>query len=289
MSMKRSNIALLLIIWIGIVLIFLMRGTKTQNIDSTKEVSNGLKGAVENSLQGSYGTYAVAVKNLKSGESYYLNENKVFSSGSLYKLWVMVTVFEQIEKNILNENEPLSQDVSELNSQFNISPEDADLTEGEITLSVKDALEQMITISHNYAALMLIEKIKRLEVEDFLKKSGFESSTIGDNLQTTAKETALFFEKLYNGEFANPETTAKMTELLKKQTKNEKLPKYLPSEVTVAHKTGEIGSFSHDGGIVYTPNGDYIIVVLSESDNPYGAEERIAQISKAVYEYFERR
>jgi beta-lactamase class A len=54
----------------------------------------------------------------------------------------------------------------------------------------------------------------------------------------------------------------------------------------MAHKTGELGQVSHDGGIVYTEKGDYIIVVLSESTLPKGAEERIANISKDVYAYF---
>ena len=65
-----------------------------------------------------------------------------------------------------------------------------------------------------------------------------------------------------------------------------KLPKYLPQGTIVAHKTGEIGYSSHDGGIVFSPKADYIIVVFSKSDIPAAAEERIAQISKNVYEYF---
>ena len=64
------------------------------------------------------------------------------------------------------------------------------------------------------------------------------------------------------------------------------MPKYLPSDTLIAHKTGELDSFSHDSGIVYTPNGNYIIVVMSDSTNPKGAEDRIANISKSVYDYF---
>ena len=79
-----------------------------------------------------------------------------------------------------------------------------------------------------------------------------------------------------------------MLDLLKSQKLNNKLPKYLPQEIDVAHKTGEIDSLTHDAGIVYAPTSDYIIVILSKSDYPPGAEERIADISRAVYEYFVR-
>ncbi len=96
-----------------------------------------------------------------------------------------------------------------------------------------------------------------------------------------------FLEKLYKGELGTPAHTGQMIEVMKKQTINHKIPKYLPQGTFIAHKTGEIGPYSHDAGIVYGRNGDYIIVVLSESEFPSGAEERIAAVSKAVYDVFE--
>ena len=146
----------------------------------------------------------------------------------------------------------------------------------------------MITISHNYGALLLIEKIGLSNVKLFLEKHGLKESIIGEDLPTsTANDIELFLEKLYKGELANEKYSNKMLKLLKMQKLNNKLPKYLPKDVVVAHKTGEIGFLTHDAGIAYTKNGDYIIVIFSESDNPKGAEEEIAQISKAVYEYFD--
>ena len=47
-----------------------------------------------------------------------------------------------------------------------------------------------------------------------------------------------------------------MLELLKAQTLNDKLPKYLPDQVIMAHKAGELDDVSHDAGIVYSPAGD---------------------------------
>ncbi len=77
-----------------------------------------------------------------------------------------------------------------------------------------------------------------------------------------------------------------MLVLLKKQRLNEKIPKYIPEGIAIAHKTGELDLFSHDAGIVYTPKDTYIIVVLSENDFRTEANEQIANISKNVYNYF---
>jgi len=252
--------------------------------------NNSLKKIVQNSLEGTKGTYGIVIKNLNTGEFYALNEHRVYEPGSLYKIWVMATAIDQIRNGKLKGDEELSGDIKVLNDKFNISSESAELTEGTITFTVNQALQQMITISHNYASLLLAEKIKLSSVKAFLQREGFNESIVGTDggfPTSTPSDIALFFEKLYKGELANPQDTSKMLDLLKKQKLNDKLPKYLPSEAIVAHKTGEIDFFTHDGGIVYGPKSDYIIVVLSKSDLPAAAEERIADISKKIYDYFE--
>ncbi|EKD91449.1 MAG: Beta-lactamase [uncultured bacterium] len=262
---------------------------KSTQATPTIESSKNLEQAVSKALIGTQGEYAVYIKNLKTNESFFLNEHQVFESGSLYKLWVMGEAFKQIEEGIIQEDEVLSQDIATLNRKFSIDPELVEQTEGGITLTVAQALNQMITISHNYAALLLTEKLKLSQVKKYLEDNGFKESQVGSETEppkTTAFDTALFLEKLYRGELGSSESNVKMMELLKNQKLNKKLPKYLPEGTVLAHKTGEIGWFSHDGGIVFQENGDYIIVVLSESSVPAGAEDRIAKISEAAYQYF---
>lgn len=253
--------------------------------------NTGLEKAVLSVLEGNSGSYAVSIKNLKTSQEFNLKQDQEFESGSLYKLWVMAVVFEKIKTGELKEDQLLGQDIATLNRKFGIDLEFAELKEGYIDMTVSEALKQMVTISHNYAALLLSEKIKNSSVNKFLQDNGLSESSVSDSDEppkTTASDTALFLEKLYKGEIVDSEYSAKMIEFLKGQKLNDKLPKYLPPETVVAHKTGEIGWFSHDGGIVFSSGGDYIIVVMSESENPAGAEDRIGQISKAVYDYFSK-
>lgn len=236
----------------------------------SKESIPTLRTAVSEALKNAKGNYAVYIKNLKTEEQYLLNENRIFESGSLYKLWLMEDIFEKIQKKELEENQILASSIKVLNQKFQVSEEDAELTTGTISLSVKMALEQMITISHNYAAFLLTQKVNKA----------------GIPLKTTAANVSLFFEKLYKGELVSRKYSQEMIEILKKQKLNDGLPKNLPKDTQIVHKTGDIGWFKHDGGIVFTEYGDYIIVVLSESKYPMVAQERIANISKAVYDYF---
>lgn len=280
--MKRFVLLLLLLLFIFLIGVGVYVGIKRYIKEQAKI---NLEKAVTTALAGIKGTYGIAIKNLKTNQTYYYNEHRVFDAGSLYKVWVMSSAFEQIEKGKLTEDEILHDDIAVLNDTFGIGSESAELTTGTITLSVRDTMRQMITISHNYAALLLSKRIKLSTVKTFLSQQHFNESSLGDP-KTTPHDIALFFEKLYKGQLANPANTKKMFDLLKEQKLNDGLPKHLPKNIKVAHKTGDISWFKHDAGIVFTDKGDYIIVVMSESKSPTGAQERIAQVSKAVYEYF---
>lgn len=274
-------------LWILIIFLFWVGIFKKTEIKSPKLT---LQSTIEQAMVGTEGRYGIVIKNFKTGESYRLNDRQVFQAGSLYKLWVMATVFQKIKEGSLKEDDLLSGDISVLNKEFNISPEEAESESGAISLDVSAALKQMITISHNYAALLLSKAVKLSSVEAFLKENGFRESALGSDTgppEVTPSDIALFYEKLYKGELVGPEYTEKMADLLKNQQLNNGLPKFLPSEVKIAHKTGDIGLSKHDAGIVFLPDqGDYLIVILSESDYPPGAQERIALLSKAVYDYF---
>jgi beta-lactamase class A len=247
-----------------------------------------LEQAVQNALIGAQGSYGIVVTNLKNQDYYFLNEHLSYYSASLYKLWIMAETYRQIKAGIIREDQILSSNYKTLNTQFNITPESAKFNDGKIALSVRDALYKMITISDNYAAFLLNLKVKSANVSAFLKMNGFNESTIGkdDNPTTTAYDTARFFKKLYDGELVDEEYSNKMLELLRAQRLNDKIPKYLPDDVAIAHKTGELDGYTHDAGIVYLENNEYIIVVLSKSNNPSLAKSRISNISKSVYDYF---
>lgn len=267
---------------------FLLPIVQTVFDPDNSRLSDSLKNAVEMPIADEDGTYGVVIKNLKNQESYSVDEHYVFEAASLYKLWVMATVFQQLQTGKLNIDDELIQEVSVLNDKFNIATDTAELTEGTITATVKDSLEKMITVSDNYSALLLSEKVGLSNVSKFLNDFGFDKSNLGEPPQTTASDIALFFEKLYKGELANKEYTDEMINLLKRQALNEKLPKYLPKNLAIAHKTGELDSFSHDAGIIFAKKDDYIIVVLTDTDDTDKATENIARISKAVYDFFQK-
>lgn len=248
-----------------------------------------LDAIIQEELEGTKGRYSVVVRDLQTGAEYTYKEQEKFQTGSLYKLWVMAVANQQIQEGKLKESDVLASDVAAINARFNIATDAAEMKDGSVAFPVNQAMKQMITISHNYAALLLAQKVKLSTITKFLQDNNFSNSKVGSPPQTTAYDMANFLDALYDGKLANAERTTIMIDLLKAQRLNNKLPKNLPTGTVIAHKTGELGPVTHDAGIVYTSKGNYIIVVMSESTLPSAAEDRIANISKAVFNYYETR
>lgn len=260
--------------------------TKQYPVTSRDQNSAQLALMVESQLFQSLGNYGIVIKNLSNGESYYSNEHKKFETGSLYKLWVMGAVYEQISKGSLKMDDIVA------GSTGNLNTPDAS-NSGEVLnsppLTVKDALYKMITVSDNNSAILLTQKAGVKNIVEFMQEYNFSESSFGNATslpQTTADDMALFFLTLYRGQMVSKDASQAMLNLLKQQKINGKIPKYLPDNLSVAHKTGELDEFSHDAGIVYDTRSNYIIVVLTQSNSRSQADERIAAIAQGVYTYF---
>lgn len=262
---------------------------KTVSFINSRQNNQNLEQIMQNILKDDRNQYGIVIDNLNTGERYYFNQDKIFDTASLYKLWIMAVTYQKIENGNLSKTAILSDTVENLNEKFNISSESAELTEGEVSWPVQNALEQMIAISDNYSAYLLTEKIGLSSVSEFLEKYGFSESKVGtleNNPTTSAHDIAGFLKQLYNGQLANLENTAEMIGLLKQQRIDTKLSNELSQTTIIAHKTGELNGFSHDAGIIYAPKGNYIIVILSKTNSQLTADRNIAEISKEVYNYF---
>lgn len=229
------------------------------------------------------GEYAVFYKDLVTGEQYELKGDEQFSSASLYKLWILGEVFRQVDSGKIKKEDVLRSSVPELNKTFGIASESAERSEGDIELTIEDAIEKMIIVSDNYAALLLSSKVRLSNVTDFLKTYGLTHSSIGSPPKTTAHDIGILFEKLYKGEIVASLYSKEMLAILQRQRINDRLPKYIPDGILIAHKTGELDEFKHDGGIIYAIKGPYVLVVLSKSEDPTYAAETIALISKEIF------
>ena len=255
------------------------------------------------------GAYAVAYKNLSSGETILINEKEIFHAASTMKTPVLIEVYKQqkrgkfsLDDSVVIKNEFKSivdSSIFSLNIQDDSEPELYNAIEQKRTW--RQLVVEMITYSSNLATNMIIEKVgasnvmktmRAMGAKDIQVLRGVEDSKAfekGLNNTTTAFDLMIIFEKIAKGKAVSKQASQEMVDILMQQHFNTIIPARLPPSVKVAHKTGNITGVFHDSGIVYLPDGrKYVLVLLSKNvESEESATSFLAGISEMIFRHLQ--
>ena len=199
-------------------------------------------------------------------------------TASLYKLGVLMEAERRIDAGQLHYSDPITigaDDVTEEGSAYGPGT----------VLSIDDALEAMITVSDNGAALALWHRFGGATIDATLERAGMPDLLSFDaegNTLTTPHATGTFFQRLARKELVSAAASDRMLARLERQTLNDRLPALLPKQTVVAHKTGNLAGLTHDAGIIFTPGGPRVVVVMTW-DAFDGANAFIADVAAVLY------
>ena len=129
------------------------------------------------------------------------------------------------------------------------------------------------------------------ELNEAREYRGSWSLGVEGNDVTTPNEMSRLLELIVSGEAAGRESCDEILGVMGKcQTGQYRVPKYLPSKgVVLQRKTGSLPGIRNDVGVVTVKlTGErYVISCFTMgAEDVYEAEEAVAQVSRAVYEYF---
>lgn len=129
------------------------------------------------------------------------------------------------------------------------------------------------------------------EVSEAREYGGSWSLGVEDNDVTTPNEMSRLLEMIVDGEAAGRESCDEILAIMGKcQTGQYRIPKYLPAKkLLLQRKTGSLPGIRNDVAVVTVKEtGErYVISCFTMgAEDVYEAEETIAQVSRAVYEYF---
>ena len=247
---------------------------------------------------------AVAFRPLDGSAETLIDVDKVFHAASTMKVPVMIELFRQAQEGTLKLDDPLTI-TNEFRSIVDGSPyqlsvgDDSDReVYGNIgkTMTLRALCEAMITVSSNFAANLLIEKLDVGKIRATVTRLGADGMQVlrgvedqkafdkGMNNSTTARGLMVLLEKIGRGQAVSPSADAEMIEILKRQKFNDAIPAGVPAGTPVAHKTGTITRVHHDAGIVYGPRPYVLVVLVRGIQDQKQSAALIAEISKAVWE-----
>jgi beta-lactamase class A len=257
---------------------------------------------------GQGGEVAVVVRHLERGDRWEHGADVVFAAASTIKVPILAGLYEAAHEGVLR----LADRVAvEAEDQVTGSGVLQVLSPG-VELPWRDLAERMVVVSDNAATNKILRAIGTERVNRLLDRIGCPRTRVVRPLQVipadaegtntvTAGEYATLFERLAEGRIVSWEACRRMVATLKRQQLNDALPALLPDPLAgrplgaipaweMAHKTGGIPGYQHDGGILYLP-GQTVVVVACTRGLGSGRQARgwIARVGRAVWEAYAAR
>lgn len=259
------------------------RRWEANSADILKRISN---------LRGEAG---IVVEDLETGWTFIHNEDQPFPAASLVKIPIMVACFKAAQEGRLDLSE---KHVLRREDRVGGSGILRRMRNGR-SFTYSQLIDYMVTESDNIACNIMIDRLGFDYINQVFEELGLEKTRLNRKMidftardqgienYTTAAEMTGLLDRIYHHRCFNAEISERCLAVLKRQKINDRLPRYLPKEVTVAHKTGLEKEVCHDAGIVFTPSGDYIITVLVHTwGGPGSAKIFIGRLSSYFYEIF---
>ncbi|MBI3011378.1 MAG: serine hydrolase [Candidatus Omnitrophica bacterium] len=253
-----------------------------------------LQQRIDSEIRSFNGDVGFVIKDLETGWRLTHQPEHRFPSASLVKIAIMAACFQAVQEGQL-----------ELSSRLRFNAADRMSGSGVLKdkpvgtmVTVEALIPLMIAESDNTATNMLINRLGLASLNRSFQALGLRQTNLARKMMdfaarakgienyTTATEMAFLLERLYRQELVSPDWSRRGLELLKQQKLRDRIPAQLPPETVVAHKTGLENHICHDAGIVLTPKGDFLIVVLTRHKGPSkAAKVWIANLALHTYRY----
>jgi beta-lactamase class A len=268
------------------------------------------RAAVERLIKESGADVAVAFRTLDGAPGapprleLLIQPDAEFHAASTMKVPVMIELFRQARAGLVKLDEPLLVK-NEFSSIVDGSPYTlsmGDDSDAEVykhvgqTMTLLQLCEPMITVSSNFAANLLIQRlgaasiqrtVEGLGAHGMLVRRGVEDGKAfaqGLNNSTTARALMVLMERIARLDAVDAEASRAMLDILKRQQFNDAIPADLPAGTPVAHKTGEITKIHHDAAIVLAPKPFVLVVLVRGVEDRKQSAALMARIARVLYD-----
>ncbi|MFO8052589.1 MAG: serine hydrolase [Candidatus Omnitrophota bacterium] len=222
------------------------------------------------------------------------NPNEKIAAASLIKLPILAVSLKAVDEGRIGFDQKVTITLEDITGGSGVFKR----IDMPFSLTFKELLSFMVIISDNSATNKVIDLLGR----DYINKSflsfGLKDTTLerkmmdfvsrkkGFENYTSSRDVAKILKKIYYNQLINRQFSQFARNLLSRQQYNDRIARFLPKDVEVAHKTGLEKGILHDAGIVYGKKNDFIVCVLIKNVKSYKkAKEFIAKVSRMSYNF----
>ena len=216
------------------------------------------------------------------GSTVQIGADEEYETASVIKAFILAALYAQVERG--------KADLDAL-----IPYEESQFVDGSgmlralgvgTRLKVRDTATMMIICSDNIATNMIIDYLGLDPINACIRELGFAHTVLHNPLHfdryeklgtTTPRDYAALLAQIAKGTLVSQQASAAMLGILRQQHYNTMLTHdfpqfYLDCEETgepeliwVASKSGSMNACRNDGGIIHTPYGEYVIVLMNKN------------------------
>lgn len=225
------------------------------------------------------GVYSVFYENLKTSDTFGINENSILTGASMNKLPIVGYLYNQAFKKEIDLQEKIVLQKEDLQSYGTGSlryekPGQAYTLQYLANLTLQK--------SDNTAAHILTIRLGEANIQEYAYQIGMNSTSMVDN-DTSSRDVGRFYKALYKNKIATLPLTKEILGYMENTEIEDRIPKYLPKGIRVYHKTGDAVTFVHDGGVIDDGKSPFILVVMTSNlKDETKAKNTIGKIAKMV-------
>lgn len=228
-----------------------------------------------------------------------VNIDRPFPAASTIKTSILLAALEQVRQGLLTLDDVLTVDPS-------VILEDTEVFDrGETRYTLWELLYWMIVRSDNTATNVILDYIGFDTVNEYCtqilglkhtvcqrKMLDLKAARAGLDNFTSAADQRQMYCMLQNGQLLNPSLRSTALSILTRQRDYGGILRYIPDDVTVAHKSGGLDGVAHDSGILLLPNTPlYLGLFTWEGPSPDGdptQRKYIGRMAKAIFDAYKK-
>ncbi len=237
---------------------------------------------------------SMKLQDQKGNVLYEKNSNKIVPSASVIKIPILLSLLDSKDKKQVK-----------LNEKYKLQPNDIVGGSGDIqfenpfkSLTYLFLAQKMIGVSDNTATNIIIEKLGMQQIQQNIddwqlkdthlnrKMMDFEAIKVGKQNFCTAEDINSLLIKLLNKELLSIKSGKQAIEILLNCEDKTTIPRNIPKNIPIAHKTGTLDYVRGDAGIIFSKNILVLTVFVENFESLEQAEIIIGRIAECCFKDF---